>query len=536
MIAKRHRDVILTLLAVVVLIIYVQPFLRDILTVQTPEIIPVSISGSSGLQLPWFCPTKIDHNDFSPHGIQCRVKTARQRALALRRAQSTTPDEAIAEYTRRYGRSPPRGFHDWVVFALQHDSKVIDDFDQIDRDLQPFRAAEAQAVFRKMGQQEDWMHMRRITFENAEMTQTKGQGYIYEGPLADLVAPFVHAIPNGSVFYANTIDEPRILCRAGPMSMDLAMTDSAGENIEDLVVESCRQLPRELTGRLGREKDVCQYEEPSKIHGFLASPDTFTYMHSLAPVLSIGRISAFRDILIPCPCYLNHPILEADPTSFEEKKPALYWRGSSTGLRNLKTTWRSGHRQRFVAFVQSLQRAAVDMLNTQFLGTKISKKDKRRADFFKELFDVGFGGYLQCDESVCEEMRSLLGHPFHEQEDISLDYQYVYDIDGNSMSTRFYRLLSRNSVVLKQTLFQEWHDDRLVPWVHYVPVTMEMQELPALMTFLVTDPKGRELSREIAEEGARWSRQVLRKEDMSIYVYRLLLELADIFNPEEEMV
>ena len=40
------------------------------------------------------------------------------------------------------------------------------------------------------------------------------------------------------------------------------------------------------------------------------------------------------------------------------------------------------------------------------------------------------------------------------------------------------------------------------------------------------------MSREIAEEGARWSRQVLRTEDMSVYVYRLLLELADIYNPE----
>jgi len=384
-----------------------------------------------------------------------------------------------------------------------------------------------------MGQQEDWNHMLRITFQNGEMTQPEGQTYIYEGPLADLVAPFVNAIPNGSVFYVNTIDEPRILSQAGPVSMDLAMTDSAGQNIEDLVVESCKQLPQELTGRLGREKDVCQYEDPSSIHGFLASPDTFTYTHSLPPILSIGRISAFRDILIPCPCYFNHPILETDPTSFEEKRPALYWRGSTTGLRNLKTTWRSGHRQRFVAFAQSLQRTAADLLNMRFLGGSIATKDKQRASFFKSLFDVGFGSYLQCgDDSVCSEMESLLGHPFHEEEDISLDYQYVYDIDGNSMSTRFYRLMSRNSVVLKQTLFQEWHDDRLVPWVHYVPVTMEMEELPALMTFLVMDPRGRQLSREIAEEGARWSRQVLRTEDMSVYVYRLLLELADIYSPE----
>lgn len=97
------------------------------------------------------------------------------------------------------------------------------------------------------------------------------------------------------------------------------------------------------------------------------------------------------------------------------------------------------------------------------------------------------------------------------------------------MSTRFYRLLSRNAVVLKQTWFQEWHDDRLIPWADYIPVSMSMEELPALLNYLVNDPHGEVLSAEIALSGSTRSRKVLREIDMSIYLYRLLLEMAEMY-------
>jgi len=64
-------------------------------------------------------------------------------------------------------------------------------------------------------------------------------------------------------------------------------------------------------------------------------------------------------------------------------------------------------------------------------------------------------------------------------------------------------LLGSRSVVLKQTLFKEWHDDRLVPWVHYVPVSLEMKELPKTMRYLVMTKKGAAVSMRIAEQGRK---------------------------------
>ena len=52
--------------------------------------------------------------------------------------QSKTLSQAVAEYKRRYGRDPPRGFDHWWEFAKEHDFKLVDEFDAVVEDLAPF--------------------------------------------------------------------------------------------------------------------------------------------------------------------------------------------------------------------------------------------------------------------------------------------------------------------------------------------------------------------------------------------------------------
>lgn len=500
---------------------------------------PISSENTTISSPPLPCSNELEYKDHSPTAFRCRIQAAHSQASTLINAQSTTPEQAVIEYKRRYGRDPPAGFNGWVQFALDHDSKIIDDFDQINRDLEPYRSLEAKEVFRQLNEKEqDWQHTRRATFVDGVMNITKKYGYAYDGHWERLVAPFIGYLPNNSLFYLNTIDEPRILRKSGPASSEIEFKDRAGESIEKLVTGSCKQVPLELSSHFAREKDVCQSSEPGKLHGFIASPDTFSYTYSLVPVLSMGRMSAFRDIMIPCPCYFGHPLLEDDPVPFLDKRPALYWRGQSTGLRGLKSTWKYGHRHRLVSFIQSMQNTAKVLDVSRFFGAKVNEMvDEKMVRLFKGSFDMQMAEYIQCardgDNSACEEVERALGPGSWSPEDTSLGFRYLFDVDGNSMSTRFYRLLSHHSVVLKQTWFQEWHDDRLVPWIHYVPVTLEMDELPSLMNFLVNDPEGKRLSEVIAQAGHQWSREVLREIDMSIYIYRLLLELAEIYGPVE---
>ena len=97
---------------------------------------------------------------------------------------------------------------------------------------------------------------------------------------------------------------------------------------------------------------------------------------------------------------------------------------------------------------------------------------------------------------------------------------------------------------MKATIYKEWHDKRLVPWVHFVPLDNTFIDVYGVMEYFVGD--GLRKSDEtklhghdaqakcIAEEGKAWAEKVLRKEDMQVYVMRLLLEWARVSDPERE--
>ena len=52
--------------------------------------------------------------------------------------QSRSLKAAVSEYKRRYGRSPPKGFDAWWKFAHENGVKMVDEFDGLMEDLQPF--------------------------------------------------------------------------------------------------------------------------------------------------------------------------------------------------------------------------------------------------------------------------------------------------------------------------------------------------------------------------------------------------------------
>jgi hypothetical protein len=138
---------------------------------------------------------------------------------------------------------------------------------------------------------------------------------------------------------------------------------------------------------------------------------------------------------------------------------------------------------------------------------------------------------LQCDEKDCEEQKRFFNPGGREERSRQFQSRFVFDIDGNSFSGRYYTLLQSKSAVLKQTIPREWHDERLVPWVHYIPVSLSMDELPEIMRYMTSHEDGRRRAEEIARAGREWHGKALRKKDFTIYLYRLMLELARIMDP-----
>jgi hypothetical protein len=63
---------------------------------------------------------------------------AERRFRALLSRQSRSLRAAVREYKRRYGRNPPKGFDAWWRFVHANNVKMVDDYDGLISDLEPF--------------------------------------------------------------------------------------------------------------------------------------------------------------------------------------------------------------------------------------------------------------------------------------------------------------------------------------------------------------------------------------------------------------
>jgi hypothetical protein len=169
---------------------------------------------------------------------------------------------------------------------------------------------------------------------------------------------------------------------------------------------------------------------------------------------------------------LNGEYNERNDSPWHSKLNDLYWTGrTSGGLAHSKNNWRTHHRQRFVAAVNGLVNTS---LSAEF------QKDK-------DLYRIRFVAENQCDPDQCKEMVEYFGineelDPFDEV----YKHKFIFDMDGNIFSRRFYSLMFSQGTVLKQTWQEEYLDEWLFPYVHYIPVSMVSFFSPSLLFHLTS--------------------------------------------------
>ncbi|KAK9365096.1 hypothetical protein V1509DRAFT_667423 [Lipomyces kononenkoae] len=153
---------------------------------------------------------------------------------------------------------------------------------------------------------------------------------------------------------------------------------------------------------------------------------------------------------------------------------------------------------------------------------------------FEHYIDLKFSKYQQCDDSDCQAQAQELGAsvPLPNFQD-TWQYKYLLDMDGNGISARYYAFLKSKSLVVKQTLFKEWHDERLLPWVHYVPLSVGLKEGFEILRFLIENDIS---AKHIADSSRRWASKALRKEDMETYFFRLLLEYGRLVDDNRDVI
>lgn len=425
-----------------------------------------------------------------PHPVEFFIRNAKSDFNNLVQRQSRTYSAAHTEYQRRYGIEPPPGFESWFEFAKSHRSPIIDGFDTIYDNIAPFLKLSGQQVLETMNdvQNTPGSELWLCTFSGHQATTQCSHPYrIFDRDtqllFGRLLKDLGGVLPDVK-FLVNHFDEPRILIPQSPGTMhangEFSLSHMSKRPVWDTLTKSCpKKIDRTVQTGQGepfdlpfiteRESamDLCRHPEYSVMHGLTLSPTSFRPIEGLVPILSTGAPSTMGDILYPSPAYIESEFEYVDEHDIEwgKKRNKLYWTGSTTGGFAMDDQWRHYHRQRFVSLAQNLEKRQHSYLRE--MNGVISRV---KSTFLNcRLFDVSFTRIFQCESTPCRDQRAYFNLKPWENKDRALKSRFVFDTDGNGISGRYYKLLASKSVPLKQTLLREWHDERLVPWVHYIP-------------------------------------------------------------------
>ncbi|KAJ4424810.1 hypothetical protein N0V82_000529 [Gnomoniopsis sp. IMI 355080] len=295
-------------------------------------------------------------------------------------------------------------------------------------------------------------------------------------------------------------------------------------------------LPEAQGGITTATPDLCDRPDLARMHGFLTSPASFVVTQEAMPIFSQSRVDGFNDILVPSPWNYVDKVGVDETTDMEWrlKQNAVFWRGSSSDGFAQANKWPSFLRARLVNLAKVLRSRS----GLSFPSTSPSEMPD---------IDVSFAGnFSHCDPSECRsETATFQGHnqglgtPRIDFQEHWL-YRHLIDVDGAGFSGRFLPFLRSYSTAYRATLFRTWYDERVKPWKHYVPLDVSLSGLWDVVWLvskkLIVKQEDSELSlgERIAIDGHDWAAKALRKEDMQVYMFRLLLEWGRLVDDDRE--
>ncbi|KAK1755273.1 glycosyltransferase [Echria macrotheca] len=502
----------------------------------------------------------------------------------LRASVSNSFPVAVREYKERNrGREPPPNFDIWYQFAKDRKSIVLDHFAQIEADLHPFYGVAPEKLredVRRVGEEPDVVVVR---IQNGSLVYDSPPPQ-YKDILADLsamVSTFGKHLPDGLEFALNLNDRPRVLApyedvkrftkaaRHGRLSRLLPRLSldtksdqtprTAGRTYT--TVRALREMtaltcPTGTSMRSGVHWDIrdfcsacaspqsdglfltnwpmalelCHQSDLLRLHGFHMEPSELRPIQELAPVFSRSKTDAYSDILLPLARAADERPTGHD-TAFTLKENKLFWRGEPGGYRDAELA-QGGHQERLVHLVSNASRSdqTTILLPVHKRKGKFAYEKVPTAELNAALpLDITFG--LQ-DPSTSALYNS----------------KYILVTDTNAgPPPNFMQVLQSNSAPFLASIFREWYTERLLPWVHFVPVDLRYHALHGTLAYFVgfgTDKLGgRQIRIEggavsngkwIAEQGRQFSGKALRREDREVYLFRLLLEWARLVDDGRE--
>lgn len=530
-------------------------------------------------------------------------------------------EAAVINYNIRYNRSPPPNFDKWFKYAESRGSVVMDNYDQIWRDLLPFTAMKPMEIRNATNKilMNEWHDLGGMTirggktFVSAHIRGT--HRWMLDGITA-MIDNFAEHLPDMDLAF-NLDDEcriavPRKELEAGRedsnkvgtsiqhgsslafsrnstvlipdwMSSETSTLDEPsnlfpnGQFAPSFYEAATAHCPQDSPARKAifwnpispcpaciapyssgqflsnwtLSNDICLQPDSANLHGFHLSPSTFKTAHTLYPVFSQSKVNGYADILYPSPWnYLgkvgHNPEKEL---SFESKEDVLFWRGATSEGKSIHHNWRGMQRQRFVYLANNVTNSSLIPLLLPLGEVSYKYINVQHGEMLEKLavkLDAGIVEKIErCHGMACEDqLRDLRITEKIDFQD-HWKYKFLMDLDGAGFSGRFIPFLRSSSVPIKAALFREWYDERLVPWLHFIPVDGRFTGLWSILAYFGgwKDSHGKmsmanngDKAKWIADQGKEFAQTMLRKEDMEIYFFRLLLEYARVVDDRRDEI
>ncbi|KAH7027710.1 uncharacterized protein B0I36DRAFT_327688 [Microdochium trichocladiopsis] len=333
--------------------------------------------------------------------------------------------------------------------------------------------------------------------------------------------------------------------------------------------------------------DHCHQPDVFNLHEFYTLPHQSDLFQDLLPLFSTSKTDSFNDILVPHPSDAKRTPswAEGAKTSrpFDKGVDIVSWQGNVSDAHLLTPKSHHGsHRNRLVHLLRNA--SSTDKV-ALLVGWKSGDEENAPRFFHHEKvptknangvlpFAVDFTNKDGCTTEVCRLLEAELGGSTNgaeaaaqQQQDDNKDdgawdndnhrYKIILDTqDGPFPSTRstpkspsfLHALYSPAQLPILSSIFCEWYTERLTPWAHFIPLDLRYHALHSTVAYFVgltgRGPlNGRTRSagdmdaqtqdaKWIAEEGSRWARKALRRSDMEIYMFRLLLEWGRVISDD----
>ncbi|KAJ5325353.1 uncharacterized protein N7506_008455 [Penicillium brevicompactum] len=305
--------------------------------------------------------------------------------------------------------------------------------------------------------------------------------------------------------------------------------------------------------------EICHQPDLAFLHGLLISPASFKVSQELIPVFSQSALAGFNDILFPSPWnYIDkvkyEPTSEHPDPEYGHKENSLYWVGSTSEGVSRFGEWKGMPRQRFAHLINNNTNNQVSVLLPTRDGSyryEIMDGSAPTQELQLQTNVHLANPIVRCDD--CEEQATEMGTVGWADFQAHWSHRYLFDLDGAGFSGRFLPFLHSHSLPFKTGLFRQWFDPRVSSWLHFVPIDIRLHGMWSTLAYFAgvpapaSDQQGPDAPRArmkshdqqgkwIAEEGRKWAQTALRKEDMEIYFFRLLLEWGRLTDDQRDVL